>query len=304
MSIRTYRLHFSSLGLSIIAEFVLDGIPEEIIQGAWSHNIFARNLPPFQATPTAQRDRPDFAAYIARQSSKRFHVRWSLKNQTLAYSTESSELPEDLEKIVLQTLAAKAPLRRFALFHASALITEQGAILIPGASGTGKSTMALWWLASGRPVAASDTTVVSAAGVHGGNSCLSIKHTTARHYLGSRLPETERQSGEYLLFHSPASHRLPLPVQATVFIKLTEPESSVREIPISFRRASMKLYEDAHWIAAGGFLLGGQYHPALPAVEYRSVKMVARIARKLAAGRLHWLEGGAATIGEWLSQRF
>jgi len=184
------------------------------------------------------------------------------------------------------------------------LATESGSVLIPGPSGTGKSTTALCWMASGRPVIASETAIVSKEAIHGGNLRLSVKSATANYYLGGRLPKPLHQSGEYLMFDQSNDFRLPSPVKGIVFVKLTEAESRVREVPISPRRASMMLYEAAYWIPTGGFLLGGQLHPAVPILDYRNLQTIARVAICLAEKKLYWIEGGARAIGDWLAVRF
>jgi hypothetical protein len=102
----------------------------------------------------------------------------------------------------------------------------------------------------------------------------------------------------------PKIANLPLPIEAIVFVKLTDPDSALREIPISQRRASMLLYESAHWIATGGFLLGGQLKPALPSFNYRSLRTIASIVSQLSLAPLYLIEGGADSVGAWLADRF
>jgi hypothetical protein len=301
-----YAFRFRDLRVIVTLDFLLDGISRRQVEEALSDLLFSRNLPPHELQAAPATARSDASFFLSRRPQGRVQLRLSFLNQTIAYRAPEGELAEDVLKVVLQALALKASKRGLVLLHAAALGTPQGAILIPGPSGTGKSTLSLWWLAARQPLFASETAVVGREGVHGGNTVLTIKREAAVRLLAGDLPAASWTSGEYIHFRYTFPSPFPSPVRGVVFIKLVERGSPIVKVPISPRRASMKLYEAAHWLVAGGFLVGGQTHPALPSRDLSSLRRIAEVTRWLASSQvhLHWVEGGAEAIGHWLTTEF
>jgi hypothetical protein len=302
----TYEFFFKDLQLSVSLDFVLDGISRQQVERALADLFFSRNLPAHEVRAARAPARTDASFFLSRRSRNQIQFRLCFLDQTVAYRAPEGELVEDVLKVVLQTLAVKAAKRGLVLLHAAALCTPRGVILIPGPSGTGKSTLALWWLAAQQPLAASETAVVGLDGVYGGNTVLGIKKDAAARHLPRDLPSVSSISGEYLLFNSAMPPALSRAVRGVVFVKVTERESPIVKVPISPRRAANKLYETAHWLVAGGFLVGGQTNPVLPPRDLTSLQKIAKITNWLASspGRLHWVEGGADAIGQWLMTEF
>lgn len=300
----TWQLHFPAVEETIHLELVLDGIGAEVIEAAVDNDIFARVLPAYVLRRRRSHLAPDAALWLSARGKEHFRCRLNLGQQVFSYASELSELAEDLLKIVLQILAIKGARCGRALFHASALGTSQGAVLVPGPSGTGKSTTALWWLRSGRSLLASETAVVGREGIHGGNPVLSIKRGAFDYHLGGVSSRPSRVNGEYLLFEASPPQSIAAPVASVVFVKLTRPGDGINIVPVSRRLATMKLYEAAHWQAVGGFLIGGMTLSLPPAADRRALDGIARIVKLLAKRELYALEGGVDAIGEWLAARF
>jgi hypothetical protein len=267
--------------------------------------ILKCNLPLFSVDKILRNKTFDIEVDIKKKknSLENYIMTCNISDNTLQYVVSFNQIIKDLQKIVLQILALKGAKNDFFFIHAAALLVNNRAVLIPGYSGTGKSTLSYDWNKNFGIVLSSEITVIRNNAVIDGNRMISIKKKTVKAHIDSSVLDGLVINNEYIkekTFWPKNRIKQNYPISFVVFPKILQKGWPIQVYPISKLRARMTLYEDSFWIINGGFLLGEHKVAGLSLSFQEDLQKTANFCSQTTELPMMCIEGGARQINSWI----
>ena len=212
------------------------------------------------------------------------------------YVVDKAGLHWDFYSVITALIVPRLMDRDVVAFHAAALRTATGTVLLPGTSGAGKSSVAFAALAAGVDVVASELAFVRHGGLIAGNSLLTIDAgALSRFHLA--IPAEARETAGRIALPGRRVEK-PLPVSRVVFPRVSPGGLHIRRI--SARRARMLLFENAIGEMPASQLVAHETVPIGVELSRHMQQVIAAQVVQLAGDNSVILEGSPADIVRYI----
>lgn len=212
------------------------------------------------------------------------------------YVVDKAGLHWDFYSVITALIVPRLIERDVVAFHAAALRTATGTVLLPGTSGAGKSSVAFAALAAGVEVVASELAFVRRGGLIAGNSLLTIDAGALSRFHLPIPAEAREAAGRIAL---PARRvEEPLPVSRVVFPRVSLGGLHIRRI--SARRARMLLFENAIGEMPASQLVAHETVPIGVELSRHMQQVIAAQVVRLAGDNSVILDGSPADIVRYI----
>lgn len=168
-------------------------------------------------------------------------VQFSGAIETPAYIVDKAGFHWDFSKVFTALVLPRIVRTQVVPFHAATVVSEAGAMLLPGVSGAGKSSVAFAALHQGWSVVASELSFIHDGEFVAGNAKMTIDRHALQRY-GLVAPPTAVTVDRHVVMFTTAPSE-SLHVTRVLFPRVCATALTVRAI--SPRRARMLLYENA-----------------------------------------------------------
>jgi hypothetical protein len=223
-------------------------------------------------------------------------IEYSGQFTTSRYVVERSGVHWDFWRAVSACFTPSLLARGIIAFHAAALLTTDGVVLLPGSSGTGKSSIAFAARARGATVLASELCYISGCQLLAGNSTMTIDPAGLDRNKLMSPPDAVLLDGRVAVPSAELLH--PTTINRVLFPRVAPMELFRR--PITARRARMLLYENATSELPLGKLMVQETEPLGPPTMQQLRTVAVATATLAAAVEAEIVEGRPQDVANYL----
>lgn len=296
MSSYPVALTLSTFRLSVVFGF-RSAAEAAIVQTCVSGRVSGARLPPIEWT-NEPRDVVAPEVFVsAEERGDDLLIQFSGAVQTPHYTVDKAGFHWDFSKVFTALALPRIVRMNIVPFHAATVASEAGAMLLPGVSGAGKSSVAFAAYHCGLRVAASELSFIHDGELVAGNAKMTIDARALQRY-GTGLPHAATEVDGRVVMRTQAPSE-PLRLTRIVFPRVCDTPLAVRTI--SARRARMLLYENAITQLPVGQLVAHETCPLGISPTRQELEIIAQQVERISHLNPVIVEGTPADIAAFLS---